>query len=105
MALHLTRSRWGAVLIGLLAVTLAANPNGAGAANTTGDKVSAPVRAAAEQSDKITFWVEFGAQANLATARNMTTKAAKAAEVRRAKLATATASQANVRKLLDSAGA
>jgi subtilisin family serine protease len=88
-----------------LAVTLAANPTGAVATNTTGDKVSAPVRAAAEQSDKITFWVEFGAQANLSAARSMTTKAAKAAEVRRAKLATATASQANVVKLLDSAGA
>jgi len=88
-----------------LAVTLAANPNGAVASNTTVDKVSAPVRAAAEQSEKITFWVEFGAEANLAAARSMTVKAAKGAEVRRAKLATANASQANVRKLLDSAGA
>jgi subtilisin family serine protease len=90
----------------LLTVTLAANnPSWAGTSNTTGDKVSAPVRAAAAQTDKITFWVEFGAEANLATARTMTNKAAKGAEVRRAKLATATASQANVRRLLDSAGA
>jgi len=67
--------------------------------------VSAAVRAAAKQRDKITFWVVFKAKANLSSARAMTTKAAKGAEVRRAKLETATASQAQVRRLLDGAGA
>jgi len=105
MTLRFSRSRWGSVLIGVLAVTLAANPTWAGTSNTMSDKVSAAVRAAAEQSDKITFWVVFEAKASLATASAMTNKAAKGAEVRRAKLETATASQANVRKLLDSAGA
>ncbi|HEX6684670.1 MAG TPA: S8 family serine peptidase [Candidatus Limnocylindrales bacterium] len=105
MTLHLHRSRWGSVLIGLLAVTLATNPVWAGAANTTGDKVSPAVRTAAEQSEKITFWVVFGARTNLAAAQGLTAKAAKGAEVRRAKLATANSSQAEVRKLLDSAGA
>lgn len=104
MTLHLARSRWGSVLIGVLAATLAITPAQA-VPGTTGDKVSAKVWAAAENSDKITFWVTFHAKASLTTAASLTSKTAKGAEVRRAKIATADTSQAGVRELLDNTGA
>ncbi len=104
MTLHLARSRWGAVLIGVLAATLAGTPVSA-APSTTGDKVSAQVRAAAEQNAKITFWVTFNAKASLSAAAAKGTKAERGAAVRAAKIDTANSSQAGVRQLLDSAGA
>lgn len=105
MTVLATRSRWGAVLIGVLAATMAGSPTYAVAPSTGDQKVSAAVRAAASASDKITFWVTFHAKADLSSATTKRAKADKAAEVRRLKLATATTSQAGVRHLLESAGA
>src|SRR5687768_9037401 len=106
MTVLATRSRWGVVVIGALTVALTANPAFT-AAPSTGDqqKVSAAVRAAAEASDKITFWVTFNAKATLASASAKSTKADRGAEVRRQLMDTANTSQAGVRHLLDSAGA
>ncbi|WP_246002324.1 S8 family serine peptidase [Allorhizocola rhizosphaerae] len=88
----------------MLAATLAGSPVTA-VPSATEDKVSAQVRSAAGQSDKITFWVTFHAKASLSVAAAKATKAERGASVRAAKVETANSSQAQVRKLLDSAGA
>jgi subtilisin family serine protease len=100
------RSRWGSALTGALALALVAStPPAYSAPSTTDGKVAAAVRAAAEKSEKITFWVTFSAKAVLSSAAAKATKADKGAEVRRLKMDTAASSQAGVRQLLDSAGA
>lgn len=93
------------VLAGAITLALLGSPPAAYSAPSTDGKVSAAVRAAASKDDKVTFWVAFAAKASLASAAAQPTKALKGAAVRNAKLATANTSQAEVRKLLDSAGA
>jgi subtilisin family serine protease len=89
----------------VVALALIGNPTYAAAPSTGDAKVSAAVRAAAEGSSKITFWVTFTGKANLSTAATMKNKADRGAEVRRLKMETAASTQATVRGLLDSAGA
>lgn len=85
-------------------MTLAGTPVQA-APGISEEKVSAQVRAAAEQSDKITFWVTFHARAGLSAAAAKGTKAERGATVMATLQDTANTSQASVRRLLDSAGA
>jgi subtilisin family serine protease len=96
--------RWGILLVGVLVATMAGAPTYA-AAPAGSAKVSDAVRAAAEASSKITFWVTFTSRANLSSVANLKVKAQRSAEVRRLKMDTAATSQAGVRQLLDSAGA
>ncbi len=105
MTVLTARVRLSTVLTGVIALALLGSPPAAHSAPSTDGKVAAAVRAAAEKSEKVTFWVTFHAKASLAGAAAKGTKAEKGAEVRRSKMETANVSQAGVRQLLDSAGA
>ncbi len=101
-------SRWRAALLGAVAITMVAPISAAQAANpdTLAEQaVAAKVQAkllAADPTDKVTFWVRFGAKPNLVAAEAKTTKAERGAAVRTAKIATADSSQSGVRALLTS---
>ncbi|HEX6872707.1 MAG TPA: S8 family serine peptidase [Micromonosporaceae bacterium] len=99
-------------LIGAAAatLTLSLNPSQAMAAPEPGDatalaKVDGSLLAAAQSDVKVTFWVEFAAEADLSGAAALPTKAERGGAVREALIATATSSQADVKAILDSSDA
>ncbi len=109
-----TTVRWRTTLVGILAgvalplapiVPALAAPGGAansGTARAVSAKVDAAVRAEVTADGKSTFWVVLAKEASLEAANTKTDKAAKGAEVYRAKTELAASSQAGLRKLLDS---
>ncbi|GGL04578.1 hypothetical protein Sme01_65840 [Sphaerisporangium melleum] len=95
---------WRAALIGTTSLALflpqsvayGATP----AAGPGSDKINRVVTAELSADGKATFWVRLKDRADLRTARTAKTKSDKGRQVYRAKTQTATASQANLRKLL-----
>ncbi|TDC06244.1 peptidase [Nonomuraea longispora] len=98
--------RWRAILTGIITAVGLLVPQAAEAAPDPGkidpDKIDTVVQAQLTQNDKATFWVRMKGSADLSGARRARTKDAKAEQVYKAKTERATASQAGLRRLLDS---
>ncbi|WP_327588678.1 S8 family serine peptidase [Nonomuraea sp. NBC_00507] len=96
---------WRAVLIGTALAVMAIQTPAVAQAPPESDKIDRVVQADLAADDKATFWVRLKDKADLRSARTAKTKADKGRQVYRTKTDTATASQANLRKLLKSARA
>ncbi|MGP3957368.1 S8 family serine peptidase [Nonomuraea sp. 3N208] len=96
---------WRALLIGTALAMTAIQTPAVAQAPPESSKIDRAVQADLAADDKATFWVRLKDKADLRSARTAKTKADKGRQVYRMKTETATASQANVRKLLKSARA
>ncbi|MGW4469951.1 S8 family serine peptidase [Nonomuraea sp. NPDC004354] len=90
-----------AILLGILAMLALLLPFGVAHAAPEPQKISEAVRADLSQDDKARFWVRLKGEAGLSAAHRATTKVDKARQVFAAKTQHASASQANLRKLLE----
>ncbi|MEU9888626.1 S8 family serine peptidase [Sphaerisporangium sp. NPDC051011] len=101
-----TPRHWRTILTGAVATLALMLPHGAAQAAPAPepDKIDKAVMADLSADDKATFWVRLKSNADLSAAHRATTKTQKAQQVYKAKTEIATSSQANLRKLLTSAG-
>uniref|UniRef100_UPI0013B3BA6F S8 family serine peptidase n=1 Tax=Nonomuraea lactucae TaxID=2249762 RepID=UPI0013B3BA6F len=93
------------ILIGIIAALTLVLPQGVAQAAPEPDKINSAVQAELAEDGKSTFWVRLKGAADLGRARRATTKDDKAELVYEAKTAKAAASQADLRKLLESQNA
>ncbi|MFI7226594.1 S8 family serine peptidase [Nonomuraea angiospora] len=94
--------RWRAVLTGIAVIAGLCVPQAPALAAPEPAKIDAAVQAQLDKDDKATFWVRMKGAADLSGARRAVTKDTKAELVFEAKTERAAASQAGLRKLLDS---